>query len=90
MFRPVARTLLNTAACRAFSSTSTAQDVARLTICGHVARDPETIEAHNGTSFLKYSVATGFGRGEARRTTFWNVAVFDERQKEIVSSLSKG
>lgn len=90
MFRPAVRTLLSTASCRTFSSTSRAQDVARLTICGHVTRDPETIEAHNGTAFLKYCVATGFGRGDARRSTFWNVAVFDERQKEIVASLSKG
>jgi len=90
MFRPVARTLLNTSR-RTFSSTSRAQDVAKLTICGRVTRDPETVDALNGTTFLKYSVATGFGMGEARRSTFWNVAVFDERQKEIVSSrLSKG
>ncbi|RPB26822.1 hypothetical protein L211DRAFT_846976 [Terfezia boudieri ATCC MYA-4762] len=89
MFRPIARTLLNTSR-RTFSSTSTAEDVAKLTLCGRVINSPETIEAHNGSTFLKYAVVTGFGMGEARRSTFWNVAVFDEKQKEIVSRLTKG
>lgn len=90
MFRPVFHTLLNSTSRRAFSSASSAQDVARLIVCGRVVKDPETIEPPSGVPFLKYTVATGFGRGEARRSTFWNVAVFDDRQKEIVSMLSKG
>ncbi|KAF8428620.1 hypothetical protein EV426DRAFT_585097 [Tirmania nivea] len=90
MFRPIARAFLSTASHRTFSSTSRAQDVARLTICGRISKDPESIETQSGNSFLKYTVATGFGMGEARRTTFWNVSVFDERQKEIVSALAKG
>jgi len=90
MFRPAACTLFNTASRRTFSSTSRAQDVAKLTLCGHVATPPETVDTPAGGSFLKYTVATGFGSREMRRTSFWRVAVFDERQKEIVSSLSKG
>ncbi|KAF8443513.1 hypothetical protein BGX38DRAFT_1199532 [Terfezia claveryi] len=89
MFRPIARTLLNTSR-RTFSSTSTAQDVAKLVLCGRVIRDPETAEGHNGSTFLKYCVVTAYGSGEARKSTFWNVAVFDEKQKEFASRLTKG
>ena len=85
-FRPVLTTLSR----RQFSTTHAAHDVAKLSICGNVAIAPEVVTAPSGITFVRYTVATHFGRGEARRTSWWRVAVFDERQKELMQHVGKG
>lgn len=81
---------LTTLSRRQFSTTSAAHDVAKLSICGHVAIAPETVTAPSGITFVRYTVATSFGRAEARRTSWWRIAVFDERQKEMMANVGKG
>lgn len=92
MFRPRALQafFVPLATRRTFSTTRAAQDVAKVALVGNVAIPPEQIVAPSGNAFLKYTVVTGAGRGETRRSTFWRIAVFDDRQKEIVQNLGKG
>ncbi|KAF8463640.1 hypothetical protein BDZ91DRAFT_301583 [Kalaharituber pfeilii] len=57
---------------------------------GNIAIAPETQVGASGTPFVKYTIATHNGPRDAIRTSFWRVAVFEERQKQIVETLGKG
>ena len=75
---------------RTFTTSHKLSDVARLTLIGRMGQDPEFQTTVNGNSLVKYSIGTSFGVGEAKRTSWYRIACFDERGREILESLGKG
>ncbi|KAJ5992251.1 ssDNA binding protein [Penicillium sp. IBT 35674x] len=86
--RPTLR-LANTAT-RTFSS-SAAHSVARMTITGRLAADPEIQATSTGQDVIKYAVGTSYGPRDNRQTSWFKIASFAEGgQRDYLMSLQKG
>ncbi|KAJ5776992.1 ssDNA binding protein [Penicillium odoratum] len=85
--RPTLR-LANTA--RTFSS-SAVRPVARMTITGRLAADPELQATSSGQDIIKYAVGTSYGPSDNRQTSWFKIASFAEgSQRDYLMGLQKG
>jgi hypothetical protein len=82
---------VRTSSARAFSTTPAAR-VAKITIVGRLAAEPELTSTSTGQDMVRYSVATSYGPKENRQTSWWRVASFAEEGKgrERLLGLGKG
>ncbi|MCJ1392521.1 ssDNA-binding protein, mitochondrial [Xylographa bjoerkii] len=73
-------------------STSRALPIARITIVGRLAADPELTVTSTGQEMVKYAVGTSYGPRENRQTSWWRVASFakEGEGRERVLGLGKG
>ncbi|MCJ1249321.1 ssDNA-binding protein, mitochondrial [Trapelia coarctata] len=76
---------------RAFSTTPSSQ-VAKITLVGRLAAEPELTSTSTGQDMVRYSLATSYGPKENRQTSWWRVASFAEEGKgrERLLGLGKG
>ncbi|MCJ1351121.1 MAG: ssDNA-binding protein, mitochondrial [Icmadophila ericetorum] len=90
---PLPRSLLcqTRTAARAFSSTPRPQ-IAKITIVGRLAAEPELTSTSTGQDMVRYAVGTSYGPRENRQTSWWRVASFVEEGKgrEKLMGLAKG
>ncbi|EMD40449.1 hypothetical protein CERSUDRAFT_130306 [Gelatoporia subvermispora B] len=82
---------------RAFSTTSTRADMAKLTLIGRLTRQPEVRRTKNDKEFVSYSVATSEYDTRAStpeeprfRSTFHNVFSFNPNTNNYLRSMQKG
>ncbi|MCJ1286769.1 ssDNA-binding protein, mitochondrial [Xylographa opegraphella] len=73
-------------------STSPSLPVARITIVGRLAADPELTVTSTGQEMVRYAVGTSYGPRENRQTSWWRVASFakENEGRERVMALGKG
>ena len=76
---------------RAFSTTPRPQ-IAKITIVGRLAAEPELVSTSTGQDMVRYAVGTSYGPRENRQTSWWRVASFVEEGKgrERLMGLVKG
>ncbi|KAH0544391.1 hypothetical protein FGG08_001417 [Glutinoglossum americanum] len=76
---------------RAFSSTPSAHYLARVTVIGRLAADPEAHITSTGKELVKYAVGTSSGSPENRKTSWFRFVSFDEGpRKDFLLGLRKG
>ncbi|MCJ1417416.1 ssDNA-binding protein, mitochondrial [Xylographa parallela] len=73
-------------------STSSALPIARITIVGRLAADPELTMTSTGQEMVRYAVGTSYGPRENRQTSWWRVASFakENEGRERILGLGKG
>ncbi|MCJ1322430.1 ssDNA-binding protein, mitochondrial [Xylographa vitiligo] len=73
-------------------STSHALPIARITIVGRLAADPELTVTSTGQEMVRYAVGTSYGPRENRQTSWWRVASFakENEGRERILALAKG
>tara|TARA_R110002012_G_scaffold281980_1_gene471598 strand:+ start:1510 stop:1905 length:396 start_codon:yes stop_codon:yes gene_type:complete len=59
----------------------------RITILGHMTRDPETIASNNG--WCKLGVTTNSGWGEKSKPQHHNITVFDDKKTDFIMKYIK-
>lgn len=76
---------------RAFGATPT-RPLAKMTIIGNLADTPEVQPTSTGTDVVKYAVASNYGSGENRKTSWFRVASFEGEgpRRDFLTSLPKG
>ncbi|MCJ1400136.1 ssDNA-binding protein, mitochondrial [Xylographa trunciseda] len=76
---------------RLFSS-SASLPIARITIVGRLAADPELTVTSTGQEMVRYAIGTSYGPRENRQTSWWRVASFakEGEGRERVLGLGKG
>lgn len=77
---------------RAFSTTPRT-NLAKMTLVGRLAAEPELISTQSGQELVRYAVGTSHGSPEKQTTTWWKIASFAEdgsRLREKLLSLQKG
>lgn len=62
-------------ASRAFSTTASRLDVARMTLVGRIGAEPERLVSKNGNSYMKYPLAVSTSKDQ---TSWFNILAFDE------------
>ncbi|CZR54528.1 related to single-stranded DNA-binding protein [Phialocephala subalpina] len=78
---------------RLFStSAANRSSFAKMTIVGRLTAQPELQATSTGREILKYGVATDSGRGDNKKTSFFNVTSFtpEGTQRDFIQSLDKG
>lgn len=76
---------------RAFSTAAAKANVAKLTLIGRLAAEPELTATSTGRDIIKYSVGTSTGPQENRQTSWWRITSFDEgKGRDILLSAAKG
>ncbi|KAL7276874.1 ssDNA-binding protein, mitochondrial [Rhizina undulata] len=91
MFRTTTVSAPRAAVARAFSTTSVAlRDVAKITLIGRLAADPEVVQTSTGREIVKYAVGARYGLGENAKTSWYKVVAFDPNSKPYLLSLTKG
>ena len=60
------------------------------TLGGRLGRSADLTTSKNGTSILKFSVATDQGYGDNKTTTWVNCAMFGDRGTRLAEYLTKG
>ncbi|PWY72900.1 ssDNA binding protein [Aspergillus heteromorphus CBS 117.55] len=77
-------------AARSFSS-STPCSVARMTITGRIASEPELRATASGSEVVKYTVATNTGSKDNRQSSFFRVTSFSSgSQRDVILNMGKG
>jgi len=75
---------------RAFSTTPRAS-LARMTVVGRLATDPEATITSTGRELIKYAVGTSDGTGENQKTSWYRFTAFAEGpRKDYLLGLKKG
>ena len=76
---------------RAFTTTPPSQ-IARITIVGRLAAEPELTSTSTGQDMVRYAIGTSYGPKDNRQTSWWRVASFAEEGKgrERILGLGKG
>jgi hypothetical protein len=90
-FRPFFRTPASSVFTRSFSN-SPARSLARLTLVGRLAAEPELSVASTGHELVKYAIGTSYGPKENRQTSWFRVASFlpEGPVRDHLLSLPKG
>ncbi|KAE9405967.1 hypothetical protein BT96DRAFT_1015221 [Gymnopus androsaceus JB14] len=87
------------AAARAFSTSASRADVAKLTLVGRLGRDPEVKETKNSNEYVTYVVATNSfnpgpldasGERPQPRTSWHRILSFQESSNKYLQTLKKG
>lgn len=76
---------------RAFSTTPT-RPVAKITIVGRLAAEPELTATSTGQEMVRYAIGTSYGPKENRQTSWWRVASFapEGPGRDYLTRLEKG
>ena len=74
---------------RAFSTTPAAR-IAKITLIGRLAHDPETVTLNNGDEVVRYTVGSKYKQGEEMKVSWFRVAAFNDSSKPYLQSLKKG
>lgn len=76
---------------RAFSTTPT-RPIAKITIVGRLAAEPELTATSTGQEMVRYAIGTNYGPKENRQTSWWRVASFapEGPARDFVTRLEKG
>ncbi|KAJ3758045.1 single-strand binding protein family-domain-containing protein [Lentinula raphanica] len=99
MFSAIRSAASSRAAARAFSTSVSRADVAKLTLVGRLGRDPEVKQTKNDNEYVTYVVATStFNPGPADangerpppRTSWHRVLSFQEHSNRYLQTLKKG
>jgi len=89
-FRPIQRNGLRTPALRSFSTTPS-RNIAKITVVGRLAADPELTATSTGQEMVRYAVGTSYGPKDNRQTSWWRVASFAEGpSRDYLMGLQKG
>ena len=92
-FRPTLRSSssLLRPSTRLFSTTPTPA-LARITIVGRLADQPEVTPTSTGIDVIKYALGTSHGKGDNKTTSWWRVASFvpEGPLRDLTLSLGKG
>ncbi|KAI9874557.1 MAG: ssDNA-binding protein, mitochondrial [Pleopsidium flavum] len=84
-FSPIAHT-----AKRTFTTTP-ATRIAKMTIVGRLAAEPELTATSTGQEMVKYAVGTSYGPKDNKQTSWFRVASFDEGpRRDYLLGLGKG
>ncbi|SPC68190.1 uncharacterized protein UHOD_07247 [Ustilago sp. UG-2017b] len=83
---------------RAFSTTATARDLARMQVLGRLAADPELKTTRNGKDFVRYTVATSDppsgpaedGERAPTTTSYHRFYAFGDRGVDRMKNIKKG
>ncbi|KAK9456356.1 hypothetical protein V1511DRAFT_521124 [Dipodascopsis uninucleata] len=78
---------LNVGAFRSFSTTRSANDVARMTLVGRLGQDIEKMTSANGREYARYAVAVRTGR--ETETSWFHVVCFDSNL-DYLTNFKKG
>lgn len=62
----------------------------RVTIMGHLGKEPELRSSKDGKPFAKFSLATTSGYGDKKKTSWYNVTVFGRQAELCQQFLHKG
>ncbi|GAB4228774.1 MAG: single-stranded DNA-binding protein [Chlamydiales bacterium] len=62
----------------------------KITIAGHLGRDPEERVNAQGLKVTNFTVATNRKRGEKLETYWWRVVIFGDRFDKMLAYLKKG
>ncbi len=62
----------------------------RITLIGHIGRDPESKYTQDGTAVVNFSLATTRKRKDGDVTTWWRCALFGKRGETLAQYLHKG
>ena len=83
--------LATTTPARAFSA-SARREIAKITLVGNLAAQPELKTTGTGREVIEYSVASSTGSGDNRRTSWFRVSAFTdgEARRNFITSLPKG
>ncbi|KAJ6132380.1 hypothetical protein N7471_007595 [Penicillium samsonianum] len=89
--RPAMRMVSAPQTARAFSS-SPAHSVARLILTGRLGAEPELHATSSGQEIVKYNIATSYGKGDNRQTSWWRITNFvpEGSQRDFILGLQKG
>ncbi|MCJ1235237.1 ssDNA-binding protein, mitochondrial [Varicellaria rhodocarpa] len=73
-------------------TTSTSRPLAKITIVGRLAAEPELIPTSTGQDMVRYAVGTNYGPRENRQTSWWRVASFQKEGegREKLLAIAKG
>ncbi|KAM0804735.1 hypothetical protein BDR22DRAFT_885406 [Usnea florida] len=73
-------------------STTPASHLARMTIVGRLADNPEIVPTSTGRDVVKYVLGTSSGKGENKQTSWWHVSSFipEGGMRDLLVSLGKG
>ena len=73
-------------------STTSPLSIAKVTIVGRLAAEPEEVPTSSGTPLIRYSLGTKSGPRDNRQTSWWKVACFAQSQglRDIMMGLGKG
>ncbi|MCJ1304289.1 ssDNA-binding protein, mitochondrial [Hypocenomyce scalaris] len=76
---------------RAFSTTPI-RPIAKITIVGRLAAEPEITATSTGQEMVRYAVGTSYGPKENRQTSWWRVASFapEGPSRDHLTRLEKG
>ncbi|CAO1626665.1 unnamed protein product [Sympodiomycopsis kandeliae] len=83
---------------RAFSSTSSTADYARMQLLGRLTADPETRTTRSGKDYVRYTLATSDpagppaedGQQPPQTTSFHNIFAFGDNAVQRLQALPKG
>ncbi|MCJ1478686.1 ssDNA-binding protein, mitochondrial [Lambiella insularis] len=89
---PLRPTLLRPLPLRRLFHSTPPSRVAKITIVGHLAAEPELMPTSTGTDMVRYAVGTGYGPRENRQTSWWRVASFvkEGEGRDRILALPKG
>ncbi|KZF19153.1 nucleic acid-binding protein [Xylona heveae TC161] len=75
---------------RAFSTTPRNQ-LAKMTLIGRLAADPELTATSSGQEMVRYAIGTSYGPKDNRQTSWFRIASFDDGpRRDYLLSLQKG
>ncbi|KAF2143009.1 uncharacterized protein K452DRAFT_225799 [Aplosporella prunicola CBS 121167] len=82
--------ILPTFSRRAFSTTPRAS-LARMSIIGRLAAEPEAVQASTGREMVRYALGTSYGRGDNKSVSWFSITSFDEGpRRDYLLGLPKG
>ncbi len=88
--RPLPLPSLKHTATRTFTGTARA-GVAKMTIVGRLAAEPELTATSTGQEMVKYAVGTSYGPKDHKQTSWFRVACFEEGpRRDYLLGLGKG
>ena len=62
----------------------------KITLIGHLGRDPEMRYTPQGTSVTSFSVATSYGKGDSKQTEWFNCSAWEKQAELCNQYLQKG
>lgn len=90
MFSSTFRAAPRIASTRAFSTTPRAS-LARMSIVGRLGLAPEEVTTTNDKTLVRYVIASSFGKGDEKKTSWFRVASFVQgAQKDFLMNVPKG
>ncbi|KAI5854628.1 putative ssDNA binding protein [Tricharina praecox] len=77
-------------AVRSFSTSSARGTMAKISIIGRLAADPELATSNDGKEYMKYTVGSSYKSGGEDKVSWFRVAAFEAYSKNYLLALRKG